>query len=238
MMKKQVLLLLVLCLLPMSVFAKTQTKEDLLKTIEKIENVQVDDDIKILSTSVEKKSIYFMMEENERKSKQEISYIFKGNTFVFTSGTISYQLDDLQNIQVEDPSNNQYAFYLYSILESMSTAPYEEENYYNNKEIKKKIESLTTEELLNYQNSEKELYYQNTGKTFGLTIKREKNNNTIYYHYYLDGLDPILTPIEATETFTNPNTGNFSFFITVLLLIVVALAGYTYWDNPKEKRKV
>ena len=51
-MKKVIISLLVLCLFPLMTYAKTNTQEDLLLEIAKIENVQVDDNVRILKTSV------------------------------------------------------------------------------------------------------------------------------------------------------------------------------------------
>ncbi len=219
-MKKLLVLILVICLLPIGVFTKKQTKEDVLTVIENMKNIQVDDEIMIMDTKVNDNTIEFTMNENGTQKTVIIPYTFENNILTFTGGKVSTSKEII---------GNQYAFYLYSILESMSTAPYEEENYYNNSQIKKKVESI--ENLT----PNKKMEYYNTGKTFGLNLVVDTSNQiSIYYQYFLDGDDTILinSNMEArkNEILTNPATGNYNFFITTLLLLVIGLAFYTYYD--------
>ncbi len=224
-MKKVFLIIFLLCMFPISVLAKQESKENLLKTIGEIQNVQVDDDIIIENTKVEEDTITLHLLKGEKKVQSIIHYTFIGYCFIFESGYV-----DLTNNKIIE---NESAFYLYSILESLSTAPYDEENYYNNNLIQKKMMSI---------NDNPHQTYQNIGKTFGLELKKEDNKVRIIYQYYLDGEDTILVNpiVEAgnNQILTNPNTGNLNFFVTVLLLLVVGLAGYTYcYPDKDEKNK-
>lgn len=223
-MRKWFALILVLCLLPLSVFARTTTKEDVLQVIQNIQNVQVDDEVKILSVNVEEEMIEVTLLENDLPEIRYIPYTFEKNSLSLQGGQI-----DRTTLEI---TNNQYAFYLYSILESMSTSPYEEESYYNSICIQNKVKSLLPEV--------KEKSYQNTGKTFGLSLEELVNNQfTIMYYYYLDGDDTILIQMKEDnmDGFKNPSTGTFGTFVTITLLIVIALAFYTYSDKGKIKKR-
>ena len=222
-MKKGFFLILLLCLFPITVMAKQESKENLLKTIGEIHNVQVDDTIIIQSTKVEEDTITFQMLEDEQETTEVIHYTFQENCFIFESGYV-----DLDSKTI---LNNNPAFYLYSILESLSTAPYDEANYYNNTLIEKKVLMI---------NEYPHQTYRNEGNTFGLELIREDQKVNIKYQYYLDGDDTILVNpiVEAgnNEILTNPNTGNFNFLITVMLILVVGIAGYTYCYPVKENK--
>ena len=229
-MQKIFLLLLLLCILPTSVFAKANTKETVLEAIQSIKNVQVEEDIIINKVTVTDNTISMELLNNNILETKDISYEFNDTTFTFTSGT--YTKDYKTNV-IEEMISNKPAFYLYSILESMSTSPYEEDHYYNELWLKKKLNSLVKKDIT--------INDSNWGKTFGLTLEQKSLQNDIvtyqvYYHYYLDGDDPILLDIEEVNKelgFTNPNTGTFDTMIFITLLIVIGLAGLTYW-NPKK----
>ena len=229
-MKKIFLLLLLLCILPISVFAKANTKETVLEAIQSIENVQVEEDLLITKLTVTDNIISMELLNNNILETKEIPYDFNDTTFTFSTGIFT---KNYNNNSVEEITNNKPAFYLYSILESMSTSPYEEEHYYNELWIKEKIKNLVKKDLT--------IDDSNWGKTFGLTIEQKTLQNNIgtyqvSYHYYLDGEDPILLNIEEIDPkvgFTNPNTGTFETFVFITLLIVIGLAGLTYW-NPKK----
>ncbi len=229
-MKKIFLLLLLLCILPISVFAKANTKETVLEAIQSIENVQVEEDLMITKLTVTDNIISMELLNNNILETKEILYDFNDTTFTFSTGVFT---KNYGNNSVEEITNNKPAFYLYSILESMSTSPYEEEHYYNELWIKEKINNLVKKDI--------KIDDSNWGKTFGLTIEQKSLQNNIgtyqvSYHYYLDGNDPILLNIEEInpeEGFTNPNTGTFESFVFIALLIVIGLAGLTYW-NPKK----
>ena len=243
---KKYIFLVVLLLLPISVLARQETKENLLKAIDDIHDVQVDDTVMILNTKVDDNVIQFEMEEEGKTVTRDIHYTFQDNYLSFYSGYIKMNIVN-DTIQLSKIIDNQYAFYLYSILENLSTAPYEEENYFNSTLIEKKLNTISLDEKKDFWNDTvKKLEYYNTGKTFGLQLVGEKIDNSevkvnIYYQYFLDGDDTILVNpiIEAgqDELLKNPETGNFSFFITTLLLIVIGLAAYTYCNPPKIEEK-
>jgi len=221
-MKKYVFLLVCILLLPISVLAKTATKEDLLEVINNIQDVQVDEEIKILDIEVEENQFVMTLLENDLPEIRYIPYHFDHYTLTITGG-YTQKGETL-------PNNNQYAFYIYSILESMSTAPYDEKNYYNNSFIQNEISQFS-------ENNEKK-EWKDYGKTFGLTIEKKPETFQIYYHYYLDGDDTIiLYDSNELEGLQNPSTGNFSTMVTITLMIVIGLAAYTYWDTDKNKKR-
>ena len=242
-MKKCILFIVVLLLLPISVLARQETKERLFKAIEDFDHIQVDDTIEILDTRVEDNTILLEMEEEEEKTTKEVSYSFEDVCLSFDSGYFLLEKNLDGTIQVGKIQNNQYAFYLYSILESLSTSSYEEENYYNEMLIEKIVNGFSIEEKNSFfEDSTYSKQFYNTGKTFGLQLVGERINNqqvkvTIHYQYYLDGDDTILVnPIVEegkNELLKNPETGSYSFFITSLLILVIGLGAYTYC-NPKE----
>lgn len=221
-MKKLLVLILVFCILPLPVFARQETKERLLETIAEVKNIQVEEDTIILSTTVQDNQITFQLEKDGEKIEKEISYFFDGVCFTFSSGYV-------ENNQL---LNNEQAFYLYSILESLSTASYDENHYYNSSWIMKKVLEMKT-------NNQLETTSHNIGKTFGIHLKNIDNEIQIEYQYYLDGEDTILVNriVEArqNEILTNPETGSYSFFITILLFLVIGLAAYTYWNPGKRE---
>jgi len=206
---KKVLLLIILLLLPITVFAKTPTKDDLLQFINDIENVSVDEDIKISSTEISNDKIIFKINDQLK----EIPYTYENNKFSFIGGYYS-------NGNIID---NDYAFYLYSILENKSTIPYDEENYYNNNKIKELIQT-------NYKDS-----YKEPTNTFGITLNKENDKVSIIYNYYLDGDYPIMEVEEVSDEITNPATGNYNLIITMMLIGVLSLGAYTVVD-PKKSR--
>ena len=204
---KKVLLLIILLIIPISVFAKTPNKEETLKIIKDIENINVDEETKIYSTNVTENKIIFKINDKLK----EIPYTFENNKFSFIGGYYS-------NGNIID---NEAAFYLYSILENKSTIPYDETNYYNNKRIKYLIEN-------NYNDT-----FIDSTKTFGITFGKEKNRINIIYNYYLDGDYPVMGIDEETDEFTNPATGNYSLLVTVMLVCVLSIAVYTVVDPKK-----
>ena len=132
---------------------------------------------------------------------------------------------NIQNVQVDDDiiiKNNtitpiKYAFYLYSILENNTSAPYEEKHYYNASLIKKLVDS----------NQLKTIEDHNTGDTFSIILKEQENQiYQIEYQYNLAGDDaPLINLEEETQgmLLENPNTGNFHFYVTILLIIMFSI---------------
>lgn len=207
------LFILILFLLPITVFAKTPNKEETFKVIKDITNVSVSEDIKIESTKVDDNNIIFIINDKEVK----IPYTFNNNKLSFTGGELI-----LENNTVKEINNNNYAFYLYSILENKSTIPVDIDNYYNDETIKEKVN--------NNFNTE---YKENTN-TFGITLEKINDNKyNIIYNYYLDGDYPIVEIEELDDDFTNPSTGNYNLLITVMLISVLCIGIYTYVDPKK-----
>ena len=226
-MKKLLILILITLLVPFSAFAKTPTQEETMKIIGEIENTQVDDNKWILNTTVEKDKIIFHMEKEEQKEDLNISYEWKDKELTFHSGYAYFNTETNQIIG--EIKNNDQAFYLYSILESQSYAPYDMNHYYNNRNIKEKIEN---ESLTSWKDS---------SNTFGLLLKKEKIENkiekiNIYYKYYLDGDYPIVEVAEnMDEEFKNPSTGNLTTYVTFTLILVIMVGVYTYINPKKEE---
>lgn len=216
-MKKIILVIIVLLLLPIMVYAKTPNKEETLKVIEKIENIQVDDNIVIKNISIGDNKFTMILNNDGNIEQKEIKYSFKDNELEFSVG----------NITLEDLEKNNYAFYLYSILENKSASPYDVNNYYNNNNIKEKI--------LNQNENIKT--YIDVSKTFGITINKE-NNLSITYHYYFDGDYPIMErEIITDDTLTNPETRNYNVLITIMLISIVLIGIYTYIDASRKRIK-
>lgn len=212
---KKLFILVILLLLPITVFAKTPNKEETFKIINNISNVLVGEDIKIESTTSDDNNIIFTINGEEIK----IPYVFSDNKLSFAGG--SFTVDDNKKI-IGNINDNDYAFYLYSILESKSTIPYDEDNYYNNETIMNKV------------NSNLQDIYKEETNTFGITLVEESTNKyNIIYDYYLDGDYPVLELEKTTEEFTNPETGNYNLLITIMLIAVVCVGVYTVVDPKK-----
>ena len=218
--KIKYLILLLLLLLPIAVYAKTPNKEETLKVIEKIENIQVEDNSYIKNISIGEDKFTLIMEVNGNFIEKNINYKFTDKGLSFNGEDISLDLNDIDN--------NKYAFYLYSILENKSTAPYDINNYYNNSNIKEKINNQT----------EVTKTYIDDSKTFGLTLSKENNKLKITYNYYFDGDYPIIEKEEINgDEFTNPSTRNYSILITVMLISIICIGIYTYLDIPNKRIK-
>ena len=126
-------LFLVILIIPLGVLAKTPNQEEIMKVINSIENVQVDENIIIKSTKVKDNTIQLEISENGNTILKEIPYKMKENELEFTGG---YALVNIETGKViGDITDNNNAFYIYSLLENKSFAPYEEGNYYNNTKI-------------------------------------------------------------------------------------------------------
>lgn len=212
---KKILFFIVLLLFPMTIFAKTPNKEETLKVIKNIENVTVIEGVEIESTLVDDEDIIFII----NGEKVKIPYTFINNKLSFKGG---YLLVDNNHKIVGDIYDNEYAFFLYSILENKSTIPYDMDNYFNTENIKKMVNEEFTNE------------YKEKSNTFGFElVKVEDNKYNIVYNYYVDGDYPVLEIETVGDDFTNPSTGNYSLLITVLLVSAVCIGIYTYL-NPKK----
>ena len=223
-MKKLKYLILLLLLLPITVYAKTPNKEETIKVIESIENIQVDDGIIIYKASIDGIRINLNLSDNGIVTNKKINFNFDEEKLSFKGGT--YVIDSITK-ELKEIESNDYAFYLYSILENKSSAPYDINNYYNKINIEEKIKEFKEDE---------KIYIDDT-KTFGITLKKEKLGTTeyikVYYNYYFTGDYPVMIKEETTSEFTNPNTGNYNTIVTIVLIIVIGIGIYTYFEPNK-----
>lgn len=221
-MKKVILLILILysIMIPLQIKAKTPTKEETMKIIDDIENIQVDDDIRIKSTEIQNNTIILNMEKDSKEEQIKVYYEWIDNTLNIYGGSILINNNQVNII------DNEYAFYLYSILERESTIPYDYDNYYNNLNIRKIVENN-----INFQDS---ISLKEKTNTFGITLEKDNNIINIIYQYYLDGDYPIIM-INEDELSENPNTGNFTTYTTFAFILIVGVACYTYMNPKKEK---
>lgn len=221
-MKRTILLILFLysILIPLQIKAKTPTKEETMKIIDDIENIQVDDNIKIKSSEIKNNSIILNLEKDRKEEKIKVYYEWTNTTLNIYGGSIL-----INNNQV-NIMNNDYAFYIYSILERESTIPYDYDNYYNNLNIKKIVENN-----INFKDT---ISLKEKTNTFGITLEKNNNIINITYQYYLDGDYPIII-INNDELSENPSTGNFTTYTTFAFVLIVGVACYTYINPKKEK---
>lgn len=223
-MKKLKYLILLLLLFPITVCAKTPNKDETIKVIESIENVQVDDGIIIYNVDVDNNKMILNLSDNGNTTQKEINYYFDDKGLTFKGGNF---IVDKNTKELTIKESNDYAFYLYSILENKSSVPYNIDNYYNNTNIIEKAKVLTENERV---------YIEDTN-TFGITLKKEVVDNSeyinIYYNYYYTGDYPVMIKEEVTEELKNPETGNYSIIITVILIITIGIGIYTYFEPDK-----
>ena len=228
-MKKIIYLFFISLILPLGVYAKTPTKEEIIKVISQIENTQVEEDTMIQKTRVDDKNIIFEIEKKEEIEKVSIPYYWDGNILTFEGGYIDWDFE--QEKTKGEIKENENAFYLYSILESLSLIPYNPTSYYNNQNIQKLIDE-------NKNNFNKE-----ETNTFGVRWEKKKDNYEtpriqIYYQYNLEGDYPILGKIEEDSDFRNPNTGNITTYGTITLVLLLIVAAYSYETMPKKRKRI
>jgi len=224
-MKRAIILILFLfCMfIPLHINAKTPTREETMKIIAEIKNIQVDDDIKITSSEIKDNIIILNIEKSSIEEQIKVYYEWVNNTLNIYGGTIL-----IDNSLVKDIISNDFAFYIYSILERESTIPYDYDNYYNNSNIKKIVES-------NINFTDKISLKEKTN-TFGITLEKENNIINIIYQYHLDGDYPIII-FDDNELTENPNTGNFTTYTTFAFILIIGVACYTYMNPKKEKEE-
>ena len=80
---KKIKYLILLLLLPVVVFAKTPNQEETTKFIENIENVQVDDGVKIYNVSMDDRYIIINISENGIVTEKRVNYEYKDNELIF-----------------------------------------------------------------------------------------------------------------------------------------------------------
>lgn len=215
------LLLVVVLILPITVFAKTPTLEETLNVIRNINNVVVGDSVTVNSASVDGEKVYFYMDGLEN----EIPYTFSNNVFSFYGGAL---LIDENNKLDGEIYNNAYASYLYIILENKSAIPYDFNNYYSTDGIS---------EIVNKEFKVGEEYREPTN-TFGFSLEKIQdsvvgNEYQIIYHYHLDGDYPIFETEISGDNFENPATGNYNLLITIMLISVLCIGIYSYVNREK-----
>ncbi len=248
-MKKAIFFLLLVFLFPISVLAKTTTQADVLKIIDDIENVQVDEDgTTIKNTTIDEQFITFTIESKQEEREEKIPYFWsEPHVLSFSTGKAIIQYEQgvplLQELTGEDA-----AFYLYSILENKSLVPYSEDNYYSPSQIKKMIEYQGQNGIFKNVSGAKEVWTKtDPTKTFGISFQSRKIADTqlevqIIHHYYLETDYPINEVSEIQErisedTLVNPNTGNYGTMISIMLVLVLGITVYTIMDIPKKRKE-
>ena len=221
-------LFLMILIIPLGVLAKTPNQEEITKINNLIENVQLDDKIAIKSTKVKDNTIQLEISENGNTILKEIPYKMKENELEFTGG---YALINIETKKViGNITDNDNSFYIYSLLENKSFAPYDEKNYYNNTRIKEIIEEKT-EDL-----------YKDSSNTFGISFEEKMINTTtkkvlITYHYYFDGDYTIIDMNQSELDSINPPKGSYNIQVTIMLGIIICIGLYTYFDTAKKEGK-
>lgn len=232
---KKIIFLIIILLFPIISYAKTPNQEEIITTINNINNIQVDDNIKIINMTVNDNIITINIEKDGSIETKTLECLWKEKELEFSGGNTLVNLD---NYKIEEIKNNEVAFYLYSILESLSKVPYNSTQYYNNDTIKNIIESDQTL----FQEEKKE--YKDESNTFGISLSLENINSqtkkiNISYHYYYDGDYPILTKNKDNnneDNITNPSTRNYNIFVTILLIITIGIVILTYFYKPKNNK--
>ena len=232
---KKVIFIIVLLFSPIVVFAKSQ-REDFLSMIESIKNVQVEEDTKILKTIVQKDTIQFQMDKNGKRKEYVIHYSISDDIFSFSSGKGILKNSSLNQIEGNEP-----AFYLYSILESMSTSSYQQEHYYNQDEIIQKWENLSEEEKDNFCTSSP-IEDWDQGKTFGILLISETEKDTCYfkisYQYSFAGENAITISKQEDKAFFRKFVdGSYIKLVSVFMFLGILLSLYSYYDMKKRKRR-
>ncbi len=225
-MKKIICFLLLVCLFPISVFAK-DTKNDVVKIINQIENTVVDDDVKIISTNVDEKVITLQIDRNGLTYYQ-IPYYWDENKLYFGSGVITIQNNEVTL------KNNEESFYLYSILENLSNSPYDVENYYDDERIIQKVHT-SFEKKIPYR-------YIDISETFGFILQAmNENTYSVWYTYNLesnytinkDNQEETSKQVEVDQ----PSRRGFVILVTIMLGCVIFLAIYSIVDSEKRRRR-
>lgn len=215
-MKKILFVIIVLLLFPITVFARTPNKEETFKVIRGINNVTVIDGVTIQSADVEDEYIVFVIYGQQIR----IPYKFEDNKFSFSGGFV---LLDENNKVIGDIVDNEYAFFLYSILENKSHLPYDANTYYNSENLKTII------------NNGFSTQYKESSNTFGIELTKDEELEGKYfitYNYFLDGDYPVFDDVE--EDLENPATGNYSVLITIMLIAVLCIGIYSYVNREKK----
>ena len=221
-------LFLVILIIPLGVLAKTPNQEEITKVINSIENVQVDENIIIKSTTIKNNKIQLEISENENIITKEIPCTMKENELEFIGGYAFVNIETGKIIG--DITDNNNAFYIYSLLENKSFVPYDEESYYNNTKLKEIIEDKN------------ENLYKDSSNTFGISFTEEVINKTtkkvlITYHYYFDGDYTIIDMNQSELDSINPPTGSYNIQVTIMLGIIICIGLYTYFDTTKKEGK-
>lgn len=216
-MKKILFLLIILLLFPITVYAKTPNKEETFNAIKGIRNITVIEGITIESTRIDDNNIIFTI---SGRDDVYIKYKFVDKKLSFYGG---YFLVDSNNKVIGVPFDNEYAFFLYSILENQSKIPYDADNYYNTTNIKQII------------NNKFSTHYVESTNTFGIDLEKVGDNKyQIIYNYYLDGEYPIVSFDSNVDGLENPATGNYSLLISIMLIAILCIGLYAYVNGKKK----
>lgn len=228
-MKKYLYLLLIICLFPIQILA-LDTQEEVIQVINKIENTVVDENIKITHVKMQDTTIEVQLEGSDSRLVS-IPYQWRDNKLYFGSGRVIMMGE---NPTIPIIENNIESFYLYSILENLSNSPYDMDNYYDEVQLEKKIQSSMTYQI--------PFHYTDISETFGCVLEETETPGTynLWYTYNLnsdytlnkDKQESVLEPIP-----TAAGVGGYLIVITVMLGCVICLAIYSLMDNVKRRRK-
>ena len=241
-MKKYLILILLVFLFPIITYAKP-TEEEIINTIQTIENAQVDDEITISSIEVSDDYIILKVtEDNEVK----IPYKIEDNILYFgnINSTINIKKDESTNelkAVLEDFSDEDiYSYYLYSILLKESKAPLTED-ILTLRFIKDRLESENPQKYIpkemtidnnNYFN------YWDYNMTFGYVLENEVvDDNTVNINInYRYNLNSDYTIIQyKKEEIKNPETGNYKSIFFISIISIISIGIYTYLDQENKE---
>ena len=241
-MKKYLILILLVFLFPIITYAKP-TEEEIINTIQTIENAQVDDEITI--SSIEVSDDYIILKVNE-DNIVKIPYKIENNILYFgnINSTINIKKEETTNelkAVLGDYSDEAiYSYYLYSILLKESKAPLTED-ILTLSFIKERLESENPQKYIpkemtiensNYFN------YWDYNMTFGYILENEVvDDNTVNINInYRYNLNSDYTIIQyKKEEIANPETGNYKIIFLISIISIISIAIYTYLDQENKE---
>ena len=224
-MKKILLILLCIFIVPIHTFALT-SREEVKETIDKIENTVVGENVKIVKATMQDSTIDLEIQTDEIRVVS-IPFQWEENKLLFGTGKVSIYGENPPTILID---HNDESFYLYSILENLSNSPYDVENYYDDLNIKQKISTSLEKNI--------PLRYTDISETFGLVLNDELNGTySLWYTYNLESNFTIVK--EKQEETPNPvsrvTPRGLLIMMTLMLVVVLALAFYSFVDGQKRR---